>query len=155
MVDSLDEKLVLLMGQDALQSSDKLAKQLKVSSATVRRRLKRLQSSGLLRIIGVVDPNKFGFVLHVVIGLAIINGKEMRRVEETLINRPEVAWVSTTTGQFNIIAIARFPSTDSLSRFSKDILGQIEGLKSCEVFMCMEIQKGSASPLPLNKNSKA
>ena len=41
-VDALDEKLMQLLGQDASYSSTMLAKQLKLSADTVRRRLRKL-----------------------------------------------------------------------------------------------------------------
>ena len=73
--DSMDEQLVRLLGQGARQNSEILAKQLNVSSATVRRKLRKLIQSGSLHIIGVVDPNGFGLPLAVVIALDVAHGK--------------------------------------------------------------------------------
>ena len=58
MIDSLDEQLITLLGEDASKSSKALAKQLNVSQATIRRRIKDLMNSGALRIVGVVEPEK-------------------------------------------------------------------------------------------------
>ncbi|MEJ2739788.1 MAG: AsnC family transcriptional regulator, partial [Dehalococcoidia bacterium] len=59
-MDSLDTQLIQLLGQDARQDSKTLAKELNTSSATVRRRLKKLLQSGILHIIGVIDPSEVG-----------------------------------------------------------------------------------------------
>lgn len=41
-INSIDRRLIELLGKDARQNSDELAKQLNVSSATVRRKLRML-----------------------------------------------------------------------------------------------------------------
>ncbi len=144
--DSFDEQLVSLMGHDARQSSEILAKQLNVSSATVRRRLRKLIKSELLRIVGVVDPAKFGLSLHVVIALDVASDK-LKAAMTALINQPEIRWVSTTTGRFDIVAIARFPSTDSLSEFLIKELGQMQGVRNSETLVCLDVKKGRYVPL--------
>ncbi|MFQ5874857.1 MAG: Lrp/AsnC family transcriptional regulator [Dehalococcoidia bacterium] len=63
MSDSLDEQLVHLLEWDARQSSEALAKQLQVSPSTVRRRIRKLMQSGILRTVAFVDPTKLGFPL--------------------------------------------------------------------------------------------
>lgn len=144
--DSFDEQLVSLMEQNARQNSETLAKRLKVSSATVRRRLRKLIQSDLLHIIGVVDPTKFGFSLHVVIFLDVANDK-LEIALEALINQPEIKWVSTTTGRFDIVAIAGFTSTDCLSDFLIRQLGQMEGVRNSETLVCLDVKKGRYVPL--------
>lgn len=139
--DSIDEQLVRLLGQDGRQNSEALAKQLNLSAATVRRRLRKLIRSKLLHITGVVDPAKFGFPLAVVIALDISNDKLESAMEE-LVNQPEITWISITTGRFDIIALARFPSTEALSKFIAKELTRIEGVKDSETFICLDIQKG-------------
>ena len=145
--DSKDEQLVRLLGQDARQTSDTLAKQLNVSTATVRRRLRKLIRSGLLHIIGVVDPTNFGLPLTVLIALDVAHDK-LESAMNVLVNRPEIKWVSPTTGRFDILAIARFPSTESLSDFIVKEVTQIEGVKNSETFICLDVKKGHYGTLP-------
>ncbi len=57
-IDSIDEQLIQLLGEDALQSNEALARRLKISNSTVRRRIKRLIQCEVLRIAGLIDPNK-------------------------------------------------------------------------------------------------
>src|SRR4030042_6964366 len=97
--DSLDEQIAQFLVENAEQNSETLAKRLNVSSATVRRRLKRLIQSGALRIVGEIDPAKFGMVLTVVLALSIRHDK-VKSVTEELAKRPEIRWISTATGRF-------------------------------------------------------
>lgn len=146
MLDSVDEQLVRLMGQDARQSSEALAKQLNLSAATVRRRLRRLIKTDLLRIVGIADPTKFGLALGVVINLDVEQNK-LESVMEWLVNRTEIKWASTTTGRFDIIAIARFESTDHLSRFLAKDLTAMEGVKDSETLISLDVRKGRYTSL--------
>ena len=145
--DSIDKQLVRLLGQDARQNSETLAKQLNVSAATVRRKLRKLIRSDMLHIVGLVDPNKFGFPLAVIIALDVAHDK-LESASEVLVKRPEIKWVSSTTGRFDIIALARFPSTESLSDFMIKELTQMEGVKNSETFICLGVKKGCYGTLP-------
>lgn len=145
MPNPLDEQLVSLIGQDARQSSETLAKKLNVSSATVRRRLRKLIEGDLLRIVGIVDPTKFGFPLNVVIALDVVHEK-MEATIEALVNLPEIRWASITTGRFDIMAIARFRSADKLSDFLTKKLGRMEGVRDIETLVCLDVKKGLYVP---------
>ena len=145
--DSKDAQLVRLLGQDAQQNSETLAQQLNLSSATVRRRLRKLIQNDLLHIIGVVDPANFGLPLTVLIAFNVSFDK-LESAMNILINRPEISWVSTTTGRFDIIARGRFASTDGLSEFMTKQLSHMEGLKDSETFICLSVRKGIYIPYP-------
>ncbi len=145
-MDSLDGKLLRLLGQDARQSSDALASKLKVSAATVRRRIRVLLRRDVLRIVGVVDPNKVDLSLAAVIALDVDHEK-LEAVVQELASRPEVRWISTTTGRFDIMAIARFHSTDELASFMQKEMAKLEGLRNSETFVCLHVEKGRYVPL--------
>ena len=145
-IDPVDEQIVLLLGKDARQTSKALAKQLNLSAATVRRRLRKLVRSDLLRVVGVVEPASFGFPVLAVINLDVAHDKVERALEE-LSQRPEIRFVSTITGKYNIIAIAWFHSTDHLSEFLTKDLAKLKGTKNSETFICMQVRKGGRIPL--------
>ena len=146
MIDSVDEQIARLLGKDARQNSETLAKQLNLSAATVRRRLRKLIHSDLLRIVGVVEPASFGFPVIAVITLDAARDK-LELVIEELSKRPEIRFVSTTTGRYDIIAIAQFRSTDCLSEFVTKELAKLEGIKDSETFVCLQVKKGRRTPL--------
>jgi DNA-binding Lrp family transcriptional regulator len=141
LLDSVDKQLVVLMGKNARQSSEALAQQLNISAATVRRRLRRLLKKDVLRIVGVADPASFGFALGVVINLDVEQAR-VDKVMEWLVNRTEIKWASTTTGRYDIIVIARFESTDHLSRFLTKDLTALKGIKDIETLISLDVRKG-------------
>jgi len=100
MLDSLDEKLIQLLAKDAQQTSKVLATQLNVNPTTVRRRLKKLIRSGVVRIASLADPNKVGLPLITVIAFDVAR-HGLESAVQMLASQPEVKWVSTTTGRFD------------------------------------------------------
>lgn len=144
--DSVDKKLLKLLGQDAQQNSESLARQLKLSAATVRRRLRNLVKSGTLRVVGVADPVKLGFPLAAVIGLDVAQDK-LESAIKIITERPEVTWISATTGRYDVIVLARFASTLSLSDFLTKFLARIDGLKNSETFICFDVGRERFVPI--------
>jgi DNA-binding Lrp family transcriptional regulator len=139
--DEFDFRLAQIVGQDARQSSEEIARQMHVNSATVRRRLKSLIDHGFLHIVGVVDPVDFGLPVAAIIGLDVDNNK-LDAVLMLLKDQPEIRWAATTTGRFDITAIARFHSIAELGVFIAKQLGHVKGLRNTEISICLNIEKG-------------
>ena len=152
-LDSLDEKLVQLLGQDARQSSDTLAKQLKVSAATIRRRARKLLQSGVMRIVAVADPNKIGFPVAVVVAFKVTHDK-LESFLKILASQSKVIWSSITTGRFDIVTLMRFRSIDELSNFLRSGIASLEGLRNIETFFCLDGGKGGHLPLSFGSNGQ-
>ena len=136
-LDPTDLQIVKMLCEDGQQDSEALSKKLHLSAATVRRRVKRLMESGTLRIVAVVDPAKFGLHLTAVLAFDVAHDR-MVSVVEALSQRPEIRWVSATTGRYDILAQARFESNEKLAEFVQNELPKIEGVRDCETFMCLE-----------------
>lgn len=139
--DEFDFKLAQIVGRDAKQSSEEIAKQLNVNSATVRRRLKNLIDNGYLHIVGVVDPVDFGLPVAAILGLDVDNDK-LDTVLALLLDQPEIKWAAITSGRFDITAIARFPSIAELALFITSKLGHVNGLRNTETSICLNVEKG-------------
>jgi Lrp/AsnC family transcriptional regulator for asnA, asnC and gidA len=144
-IDSLDEKLIGTLRDNARQSSEKVAKRLKVSPTTVRRRMKKLTRSGAVMITTMIDPVKIGILVQTVIGVDVELGN-IESVTDILVKMPEVKWISTTTGRFDLLFGAGFHSTNELSDFMQRKLAGIKGLKDTETFICLEMKKGRYVP---------
>ncbi|MBN2239512.1 MAG: Lrp/AsnC family transcriptional regulator [Dehalococcoidales bacterium] len=138
--DSIDEQIVRLLGQDGRQTSDQIAKQLNISAATVRRRIKKLVDNDLLHFVGVVDPANFGYTLPAVIAIDVAPNK-LEVVLTELEKLKEVEWIAPTVGRYDIIAGLLLRSMDDLSEFLQNTLPHIDGVKDNEVFICLKGKK--------------
>ena len=118
-----------------------MARQLNISRSTVRRRLRKLLRNEIVRIGVLVDPNKADLPLRAVIAFDIAHDK-LDSTAELISSQPEVKWLSTTTGRFDVMAVALFRSTDELSEFVGKKLAILDGMKNSETFICLETKKG-------------
>ncbi len=139
-IDALDKRLIELMQDDGRRSTDALAKKLRVSPATVRRRIRRLIKEEVMRIQAVPAPAMIGLPLAAVIAFDVDHEK-LGSVMEFLSDQPEVRWVASCTGRFDIIAIARFGSSDELYEFVQKRLLELEGVRDSETFVCLHVEK--------------
>lgn len=140
-IDPLDEHLIRLLEKNARQSSETLSKQLNVSAATIRRRLRRLVQSGVMRIAALVDPNKVGFPVTALMAFNIEHAN-LELYTQLLAEQLESVWVSTTTGRFNLLCLASFRSTDHLADFMLVKWADAKAVKDTEVFVSLQVKKG-------------
>ncbi len=140
-IDAVDEQILELLSHDAWQSSEALAKKISVSSATVRRRIKKLIKNGTLRVGAFVAPMKIGQALGAVIAMGVPHDK-IEAVSHQLSARPEVKWVSSTTGRYDILVFLRLASTDELANFVQNELPKLEAIRDSETFICLRVYKG-------------
>ena len=139
-IDAIDEKLVELLGEDALQDPRVLAKRLGTSTSTVRRRMKRLIDNSMIRVVAVGDPEKLGYPVSALIALRVIHDK-LSEVTKVLADKPEIKWVTTTTGRFDIMVLARFRSNHELSTFLQQDLAAIKDIQNSETYICLHVEK--------------
>ncbi len=126
-LDETDSKIIQLLEEDALQTSEALAKPLGVSSATVRRRLKLLVKNGVIRAVAIAQPDRVDTSLCAIIALNVSH-QSIDEVMQTLASQPEVKWVAATTGRVDILTLVEFNSTEELFQFVKGRLFPIEGV---------------------------
>ncbi|MDP3879158.1 MAG: Lrp/AsnC family transcriptional regulator [Dehalococcoidales bacterium] len=139
-IDETDEQLIKLLEQDAWQTSEALASPLNVSSATIRRRLKRLVQNGILRAVAVhVDTTDTR--VEAMVALNVTHGS-LDSVIQALARHPEAKWVASTTGRFDVLTLFEFNSTEELFQYVRNTLILIDGIKDSETFVCLHVGKG-------------
>ena len=56
--DTLDNGIIRLLTENGRMSTGDLAKRLKVTAPTVRKRIKDLEKKGIFKVSGLIDPNQ-------------------------------------------------------------------------------------------------
>ncbi|OGP50232.1 MAG: hypothetical protein A2Y79_07955 [Deltaproteobacteria bacterium RBG_13_43_22] len=139
-IDKIDEVLILELQKDGRCSYTTMANAAKISLSTVYRRVKRLVDDEIIEISGIVDYDKLGLVAHAIIGLDVDLGK-IDSVCEKLANIPNVSYVGSSFGRFDIIFYIHFSSPKMLSKFIKTELSKMEGILDSEAFLIADIKK--------------
>ena len=150
-LDETDLQIIALLQRDGRLSNVEIGRQLGLVEGTVRRRLERLISENIIRIIALAAPAAFGLTTRVLISIQAELG-ELNLVARRLAQIPEVCSVSVITGSFDIIIEAALPSSDSLLSFLIDKISSIPGVKRTETCQVMQVVKPvcdwAALPLP-------
>ena len=139
-IDAMDQKLVSLLTENARQTSEVLAKQLGVNPSTVRRRLQTLIKNQVIRIVALPEPDKIGYAFRAVVAFDV-SPEKLDSVITQLRQRPEVQWLSVTTGRYDVIAIVWFPSSEEFFTFMQTDVGALEGVRDTETFVCLHAGK--------------
>ena len=146
-MDSIDRQIIAALNEDGRAANAKIAKKVKVSEGTVRRRLKKLTGDKTINIVTVQDPQKMGYESEVLIGMQV----EPNMLEEVASRMAEFKYttlVSITTGTYDVFAWATLPNAESLGEFIRDHVGKTPGVQRTETFVSLGVRKRSYS-LPL------
>ena len=146
-MDTIDRQIIAALNEDGRAANAKIAKKVKVSEGTVRRRLKKLTGDKTIDIVTVQDPQKMGYQSEVLIGVQV----EPDMLEEVAARMAEFKYttlVSITTGTYDVFAWATLPNAESLGEFIRDHVGKTPGVQRTETFVSLGVRKRTYS-LPI------
>ena len=146
-LDSMDLSILSLLASNARRSYRNIAEVLGTSHATVYNKVRRLEGLGVIKgYTTLLDYEKIGFGVTAIIHISV-TGRVIEDLEKALASRPEVQSVYDITGEFDILAIARFPTIGDLDKFIK-WLNKIDGVKNTRTSIVFKVVKENpASPL--------
>ncbi len=121
-LDSLDKRILEILGSDSRISIRGLARMLNKPASTIYDRLKRLEKLGIIEKYTVkINAEKIGYQIKALI-LVNVDGKPIEEVEEEISQHPNVLMVLDITGEFDVAVIATFKNIRELDRFIKNLL---------------------------------
>jgi Lrp/AsnC family transcriptional regulator for asnA, asnC and gidA len=138
-LDPLDQEITRLLVEDGRIPIGALAARLKVTAPTLRKRMRKLEKEGLLKVSGLIDPEKHPEMTTALVGMNIQSRGRMDRILEKIAALPNVVWAGVVTGRYDIIAeVLISGGKNELYRFTTDtILKQGEVVRS-ESFVIMK-----------------
>jgi Lrp/AsnC family transcriptional regulator for asnA, asnC and gidA len=130
-VDETDRRIIALLQADGRRPNVDMAAELGLAEGTIRKRLDRLLTDGVIRITAIVDPPRVGLdtsaVITVQVDLSLVDD-----IVRQLAALPAVQSVSVTTGNWDLILEAVFPTDRQLLGFLKDQVSTIPGVRRTE-----------------------
>ncbi len=130
-VNELDKRILSVLLEDGRASCREVARILGVSPATVAKRLKKLESSGLVKgYTALLDHEKLGYDITVITAITVSGGK-LLEVEREIAKLPGVCAVYDVTGPVDVMVIAKFRNRQELSRFTKSLLAMPHVERTC------------------------
>lgn len=141
-IDQLDGRIISNLHDNVRLSTAMIARRLNVSVPTVRSRLSRLVSEGVIAFSTVSDPLTLGYDRVAHIGLQVRLSK-VGEILHQLVEMSNVHYIGMTDGRFDIMMWVWFRSDFELTDFLQSVLARMEGIERTETFINLRIAKWS------------
>lgn len=128
-LDETDLRVVRLLQSDGRMSNVDIARALGMSEATVRKRVDRLLTEKVIRVVALPDLAAVGYPVVTLITLKV-DLAQVEPVSRALADLPEVRWVSYATGEYDLALETVFASDEELVSFLTGQLAAIPGILS-------------------------
>jgi len=127
MMNSIDEKLLTLLSENARCSTSELSRTLAISRSTVQSKIKKLERGGIIKGYTVQYGDDYQNRLVAAHVLITVQQKLTVRTNRELRAILQVKSVHAISGDYDLIAMIRADSTEALSHILDDI-GNLEGV---------------------------
>lgn len=128
----MDLKIIRSLSGNARKPFKTIAKEIDVSDATVRKRVKRMLEDGVIKQFNLLlDYHKLGRIIKAFIGLQI-NPQRLKPIVEHLKGNPDIQVLYRTTGNVNLFLEVIFRDMEELNDFLETELS-VEGIIGTEV----------------------
>ena len=151
-MDELDYKLIKELLRNADISNTALSSKFSVSEKTIRRRIKYLVDLGTINRVITIDPVKLGYDVRAFIILEV-ELNSLDSVISSLRDFPNIDFVSTCTGQIDILLGAWFRTSREMADFVKSRLSKIAGIRRTQTIVVLDTKQNKAAPIDLSDTS--
>lgn len=122
-IDDLDRRILEELLKNSKRSYRQLADMLDIAPGTVLKRMKDMESKGIIKGYSVVvDHGKLGSQITALIEITSSGGK-LEEMGKKLSKLENIYGVYETTGSPDAIIIGKFRDTDELGKFARYLLG--------------------------------
>jgi Lrp/AsnC family transcriptional regulator for asnA, asnC and gidA len=134
-------KLLKMLSDDAHISLRKMGREVGLSTSGVRRRVKQLERSGLIKqYSALIDPQKFGYGVMAFVSIDV-DSRSMRELIRSLSRCQQVCELHHTTGGHGLMLKVRARNVESLKKFVDDRIQSFDSVKSVRTIVAMETIK--------------
>jgi Lrp/AsnC family transcriptional regulator for asnA, asnC and gidA len=139
-LDHLDREIIRVLQYDGRTPYTQIADQVGVTEGTVRRRVSQLLDSGIMQIVGVVEPQYLGWGAAAMVGVSVEGGM-INSVANRIAQFPEVSYLFMASGEFDLFVEVYCRNRESFVSFLSDKLQQISGVRQTRTFMILKMYK--------------
>jgi Lrp/AsnC family transcriptional regulator for asnA, asnC and gidA len=140
MLDEKDRAIISYLQYDGRTPYTKIADELNIAEGSVRQRVKRLIDSGVLQIVGIVEPKEMGWNEAGMIGITV-QANRIAEVAEAIAQLPEVSYLFQAAGEFDLFAEVYCKDRDHFVSFLNNKLQKISGIDRTQSFLILKMHK--------------
>ena len=139
-IDKLDISIIEVLQKDGRMPVVELAKNLGISRISTAKRLQRLLSEGIIKVIAITEPGSFGNEVAARIAINVFPGA-VDDVAHKIASFSQVHFVAITVGHYDILCGVHFSELQELSDFIRDGLDKIPDITKTENMIYLEVIK--------------
>ena len=147
-MDKIDVGIIRCLTQDARMNASQIGAKVNLSVSAVIERMKKLESSGLIRrYTAVIDEHKAGFGTQALISVRLEHPKYNESFNKQMCAHPSVVECFYLTGDFDYMARVTVSSGEELTKVLNDIK-QIPGVSLTRTYVVLETVKQDTPVIP-------
>lgn len=147
-MDHIDVKILRCLTKDARMNASQISQRVNLSISAVIERMKKLESSGLIKgYTAVLDEKQAGFNVQAMISIRLEHPKYNQEFNRQMCNHECVMECFYITGDFDYIARIGVSSTEELTKVLHDIK-QIPGVSLTRTYVVLDNIKQNTSVIP-------
>jgi Lrp/AsnC family transcriptional regulator for asnA, asnC and gidA len=139
-MDKIDRAIITRLQYDGRTPYTDIAADLGISEGAVRHRVKRLTDSGVLQIVGIVEPQFLGWNAAGMIGV-IVQAGQVEAVADQIAQFPEVSYLFMASGGFDLFVEVYCRDMNHFVSFLNQKLQLVPGVQRTETFMILKMYK--------------
>lgn len=117
-----------------------IAQRLDLNEVTIRTRIRRLEQSGVMRVIARVDLTALGYPFTALLGLKI-RGRTIDEVCAQMVDWPEILSILVVIGRSDLEVQVKASSMEALQELIHERIAGIDGVVGIESALAMRINK--------------
>jgi Lrp/AsnC family transcriptional regulator, regulator for asnA, asnC and gidA len=138
-VDVHDRKIIDQLRIDGRRSFGEIGRYVGLSEGSVRQRYRRLLELGVVQVVGMPNGVELGYLeAHLSVR---VRGVAVDSVARALAALPEVTFVGTSIGGFDLSVDVRFDDRERLNDFLTTTIRRLHGVESVETSTILEVVK--------------
>jgi len=135
-IDEMDRRIIARLRRENATNST-LARELSVSEGMVRRRLKRLRESGILKVSAGIDPDALDDQQVALVAVSIGRASLLEEKARQIASLPHVLSVSIVSGRYDLMVEVLVESNHGLVDFLTTELAGVEDVATTESFLLL------------------
>ncbi len=153
-LDAEDQAIIALLRQDGRLPYRSIARELGLTEATVRARVRRLEESNTMRVVAVTDIEAAGFGMLLAIGVQVEN-RSPEDVARELATIPEVFSVNVVVGAHDIEILVVAQDQADLDQLVNGRLALLSGVRRLTPALALDVLKNQPDWVPLHEADHA
>ena len=144
-----DKQIIELLQQDGRMDDVEIARKTGISHDTAKRRRKKLEEAGYIKIQANINPRKLGYTNVFILGLTLAPGVDVRKVAEELASMNDFFFVALSLGPTHSIVASCFARDQIILNKLVEELRTWKEIEKIETNIIYEVLKSGYHDIPV------